>query len=253
MAKKRPSKTHENPIQEAVLEVRFSVDNWDVTSAGELYNLLSQDFPDKQPIHSVALVIGQQIQETPRSFSPPNSPVLQLWKSDKSGLVQLGPGLVTANVLKYSDWSSFGKVIKQAISAYLQVVKPTAMHRISARYINRFEFPQKEFDLKKYFTCNLILPPSVPQVEQMQIQVISPSKSSTQKNKLLFATAKPSPETKANHLCFVLDIDSYMTVSGKPTIQNIEKSANALHSSVKDLFFSLLAPSLRSKYSSEEI
>lgn len=253
MAQRRTKtvKGGDNPIQEAILEVRFSPDNWDGTSAGRIFERMAKSFPEKREIRTLAFFVGP---EPPSQLPPPQAPQMQLWSSDQSQLVQFGPGIIAANCVKYSTWNDFSPTLISIAKAYLQVVKPSTIMQISTRYINRFEFAAQELDLDQHFTCSITLPPMLQEIEGIQLNVTSPvvtaPKRKPQTLKVHFGSdMQSSDKSKA---IFFLDIDCVSQVVMKPDLGEIQTSVDALHSTVKTLFKSFVRPTFRAAYLPEE-
>lgn len=64
-------------------------------------------------------------------------PFHRFCNTDGTRLVQVGPGLFTANVLgDYGEYGSFEALIDEALSAFTKAAKPTKVLRLGVRYIN---------------------------------------------------------------------------------------------------------------------
>lgn len=240
-----------NPIQEAILEVRFPPDGWDGTSAGRIYERMSKHFPEKRDVRTVAFFVGP---EPPSQLPPAQAPQIQLWSTDRSKLVQFGPGIIVANSVKYSTWDEFLPSLLDVAKAYLAVVKPMSIMQVSARYINRFDFDTQEVDLGKYFSCSINLPPMLNDLEEIHLHVVSPVSTAPperpQKLRIQFGSdSQPVDNSKST---FVLDIDCVCQVTCEPKVGHIQETVEALHNTVKSFFQSFVHPTFRSAYLPEE-
>lgn len=237
-----------NPIQEAILQIKFTQDNWDITSAGRLYDRLVKTYPERRDVQSVAFVVG-----TPRAvLPPPQAPVMQLWTADRSRLVQFGPGIVAANCFKYSDWSVFLDGLKDVAEAYIDVVEPSMATQASARYINKFDFKSTQVDLDKNFTCGIGLPDGMDDIDSFHLNLVSRPKADSNRlyTNIVNFGADPA-KSDAKNTVLLLDIESFMGMSAKPSFAQIKDTMDTLHLAIKQLFIGFLQPELRAQYGSE--
>jgi uncharacterized protein (TIGR04255 family) len=139
------------PIVEAVCEFRLTPETrWDLTVPGLLYEKLKVSFPQKEQrmIQEVELMQGlegwlQQIHTSERII---------FFTEDKKMLVQVGPRLLTINVLKpYPHWEGFKPRIEMAWKSLQVAIEVRGLERIGLRYINHIELPGQSVELAEYF------------------------------------------------------------------------------------------------------
>lgn len=168
--------------------------------------------------------------------------MMQLWNVDKSQLLQLGPGLATANSLKYTTFADFLPSIKIIIAQYLEVAKPKNVIRIGTRYINRFQFSEEELNLEKYFKFGLMLPEPITDLEGFDLTFLCKAPAlvaeGDKKVRTRFATEQTSD--------VILDIDCYAD-GEMPADENfLLNAATKFHDHVEEVFESFLQGDLRS-------
>jgi uncharacterized protein (TIGR04255 family) len=138
----------QDSIVEALCEFAFEPSSpWDPTVFGRfLQELGESDYPHREAgeVVEVGLMTGNggvfpsaQQQQRMRFFN-----------SDRTKLAQVGPDLVTANVLKpYPHWSDFQPFIMKALRAYRSAGRPKSLARLALRYIDRIELPESASSL----------------------------------------------------------------------------------------------------------
>ncbi len=239
----RPRYIYKNcPIVEAIIEVRFSPDGWDSTVPLRIYENVREKFPEKRDIQQLSIFIGSPAGGPPPPPPPiSQAPTMQLWNIDKSQLLQLGPGLATANSLKYTTFPDFLPSVKMVINQYLEVAKPSKVMRIATRYINRFQFAEEELNLEKYFKFGMMLPKPITDLEGFDLTFLCKGPAlvaeGDKKIRTRFATEQTSD--------VILDIDCYADGEIPPDPTNLLDAANKFHDHVEDVFESFLQDDLR--------
>jgi len=247
----RPKFVYSNcPIVEAIIEVRFGLDGWDSTVPVRIYENVRDKFPEKRDIQQVSIFIGASQGGQPPPPPPiSQSPTMQLWNVDKSQLLQLGPGLATANSLKYTTWADFLPCVKGVITQYLEVAQPSTVTRIGTRYINRFQFSEEELNLEKYFKFGLMLPVPITDLEGFDLTFLCKAPALVAKGdkkvKTRFATEQVSD--------VILDIDCYADGAMPADATFLVDAATKFHDHVEDVFESFLQQDLRSLLGATQI
>lgn len=148
----RPSKQYLNPpITEAVCEFHFEPSQaWDATFAGLIYPKLRRRFPKRQSgVHYKATVgpgseaVSQKLEQVPQ--------VRFLTNDETIGVRLRVNELAVSHFRPYTGWHKFLPLIEKSFEAYSSIVKPKSISRIGLRYINKFQFTEKVFDLEDYF------------------------------------------------------------------------------------------------------
>ncbi|MBX9692254.1 MAG: TIGR04255 family protein [Cyanobacteria bacterium] len=231
----KSSKQRQVPLQEAIIEVRFSQDGWDVTSADR--------FPDKRDVQPITLIFGQ----TAGSI-PPVAPIVQLWSKNQTSLVQFGPGIIAVNTLRYKSWSQFLPVLREIVNPYIEVVNPSKLVQIRTRFVNRFDFTKDEVDLAEFFTCSINLPEPLQEINSFQLSISSTVGPQECPHSFTVEFGIDPTAQEPGNTSVILDMDCSCTPDGKPTLAVVEKTADELHTSIKGLFASFVRPALRTEY-----
>lgn len=147
---------YKNPsIVEALCEVAFRPrSRWDMTVFGRFYDLVRDSYPNREAGEAVETDVGkvqggirQQVRHSPR---------MRFFSSDRNRVLQVGPNLLVANVLRpYPGWASFKPDIIHALSAYYESADPDQIEHLTLRYIDRLEIPRRDFhQLDKWIACD---------------------------------------------------------------------------------------------------
>jgi uncharacterized protein (TIGR04255 family) len=119
-------------IQEALLEIRFPVTDDYALFLGHMMASLTEQFPS---------VERTQPQELPPFVKIPGLVLHRFYNFDKSILFQIGPDIVSVNVITYSGFNVFVQSIKDVLFFAEKYVKLRNLNQLSLRYINKFEEP----------------------------------------------------------------------------------------------------------------
>jgi len=133
--------TYLNPsIVEALCEIQFTVSERATLQdyAGKFFEAIKDDFPTVEPVAEV----GVQVHVTPSALEHrigTQRQRLRFKHRDQPMYLQLGPGVLTLNVLpRYPGWEVVKREILTAWErAYAALGPLTAISRIGLRYINR--------------------------------------------------------------------------------------------------------------------
>ncbi len=239
-----------SPIQEAVIEVKFLVgDSFDSTIPGRFFDKVQSKFPMKNDLEFITLTIGATgLQGKRGSERPAQVPKVQTWSPSRDRLLQVGPGLLTANCVKYTNWEAFLADFVFCLKAYTAVQEFSIPQRIGVRYINRFVFDAPEVTLSDFFRFGLSVPEplegastfeSVFEKDSFQIPLVADFKL-----RVRFGTdAKRIGETG---LPFILDIDCFtLQFDGSEPAKNMIAIAEAAHEVVEFTFESFLTDKTR--------
>lgn len=147
---------YNNPgIREAVFECRFLAgSDWDQTIPGLLYGALKENYPKKE----TRVLQEMQVTQVKDQFvQNVNAKVLAVFKSeDGSKFIQLGPNLLSVNVLSpYPTWNVFYPMITEVLESLSTIANLEQIERAGLRYINQFSFTTKEIELDDYFEFTL--------------------------------------------------------------------------------------------------
>jgi uncharacterized protein (TIGR04255 family) len=147
------------PIVEATFECRFAAsEGWTFASPSTIYNLVHPVYPSEPTIIANSnLELAADTGEVKASVRMlPQDQRFQFSTTDGHHLIRVGRDVISVHVMPpYPGWTEFRERIKAALDAYLQVVKPSSIERLSIRYVNRIELGTDPLDLNNYFRVPL--------------------------------------------------------------------------------------------------
>jgi uncharacterized protein (TIGR04255 family) len=117
-------------VQEALLEIRFPATDDYALFLGHMMASLTEQFPN---------VERTQPQELPPFVNISGLVLHRFSKSDKSILFQIGPDIISVNIISYSGFDIFVQSVKDVLSFAEKYVKLRNLNQLSLRYINKFE------------------------------------------------------------------------------------------------------------------
>lgn len=214
-------------IQEAIFEAKFSIEHFDNTVPGLFYEKVRHEFPEKNDLKTITVTLGSSPSDTP----PIQAPIMQTWNDKRTTCLQLGPGIISANILNYSyqGWENFTYNVDMLLKNYLQSTHPQVTKRVGLRYINRFIFPEKNIVLSDYFNLNINLPDVVRNMNAFDLNIINNynSKDYEITTKLRFSSDALKPDEQG--VALILDIDSFVINNIPVDYQEIMRITNLCH------------------------
>lgn len=111
-------------IQEAIFEAKFEQYNFDNAVLGQIYDLVKTNYPTKHDIKHIPVLLDNSGTLFPPLLQQIEAPQLRAIKLDKSELIQFGPGIATANKLKYVSWDDFVVAINDVLKSYISIATP---------------------------------------------------------------------------------------------------------------------------------
>ena len=155
----RPEKLTHPPLVEAILEVRWqlqeqapgiAIDPKYKLLVGRLYDRLSDDYPFHEPLPTASMpdeMLGYVVQHRFRSAEG-------AWP-----LVQVGPGLLTLNDTRDYTWKAFEtksrKLVGELYSAYPDASSALRISNLQLRYIDAITFDFEAADVQQFLERNL--------------------------------------------------------------------------------------------------
>ncbi|HBD7500991.1 TPA: TIGR04255 family protein, partial [Legionella pneumophila] len=229
-------------IQEAIFEARFSIDNYDSTIPGQIYNLIKKEYPQKADIYPSPFFVIQRGQNQKAQI-----PIFQAKNIAETELVQIGAGIVTANHIKYVSWEQFSKTIEKILGAYVETAHPELIQRIGVRYINNFYITEESFNLNDYFNLGLVLPESLRDLQGFDLTVLNaPDKKyspfNIQSRTRFFTDSLRTAEVGSR---FIVDIDCFIENTPEMQNQDILKRAEEAHDYLEFIFESIITDKTR--------
>ncbi len=223
------------PVIEALCEFQFVTGQpWDLTIPGLVYERVKEEFTDKQQ----QVGVGFKIQKTEEGLEHrviPAPPRIQLFRKDKTALIQIGPDLLAINhLVPYPTWQKFKPMVLEALKVYKDIAKPRAFKKIILRYINRIEIKGELIELSDYFDFYPYVSKALPQLHTNLINRIEiPYKDGRDFMTLTIATASPErPEV----LSIILDIEYVMAAAEGIKMDEFDGWLEHAHSEIERTF-----------------
>jgi uncharacterized protein (TIGR04255 family) len=194
------------PIQEALVELRFSEDDgWNWTWPGRFWALVKDEY-DGEPRSEQAISVNAHQQArtmTTRAVSGVGRVLLT--RTADSGLVALSPLAMSVHILKpYLGWAVFRPRVVSAIEAHQKISPNARVTRIGVRYMNRIVIQGETLDLSDWFTSS----PTVPQqVGPSLAGLMSRVETVYDDGARLAITLANVPHDVAKEHAFFLDLD----------------------------------------------
>lgn len=223
------------PIIEAIAEFHFAPHTpWDGVMPGLIYDQVKAVFPKRRDAQAVFL----NVRRTTREAQLRPIERIQFLQADEHILMQIGPQFLSINHrAPYSSWDAWLPIIRQAFTAYTDVIETPFIERLSLRYLNRLLIPELSFDPKEYVTFYPSLGAGMPQeFSQFIVGIQVPYQDVDDSLKIeLSSAASPDATKSALHLdlqysffqegdmAFDHDISSWLSVAH----QRIEDSFEA--------------------------
>jgi uncharacterized protein (TIGR04255 family) len=218
-----PGKYKNPPIVEAVCEFQFERDSdWSSMIPDQLYQKLGGEggsFPTRriQKRHSISINLNSPEQEVPSVSQAEDRS--QFVREDGTALVQVGKHLLAVNHLRpYPSWNLFKPLVDEALSGYMDIAKPTGIHRVGLRYVNKIHIPATPFKLADYLTYVPNIPNLEPELPDscvgfsMEVRIPFPDGEEC-RDTLKIAASGPF-ESEDGGSDIILDLDYYLASPG---------------------------------------
>lgn len=225
---------YENPpVIESLCEFQFrSPHAWDLTVPGLVYERVSADFP----IREIARTFETSLAPGPESVQQRVRRIdrAQFWAVDRASVVQVSENLLAVNHLRpYTLWENRLPTIRRVLEAYRAAALPTAIGRISLRYINDLAVPGRRITLEDYFHFYPHLGPNLPQVHSgflAAVQVLDNQSSSV----LQIVLSNRTTEEPKGKQSIMLDLS--ITSVSEISFERVEDFLDQAHTRINDTF-----------------
>jgi len=169
---------------------------------------------------------------------------VRFWDKLRSGLIQIGPGIASANQTKYETWEQFRPSVKLMLTSYLSTTNPETVLRCAARYINRFDFENMdEFNLDEYLDVGFWFPSSLSPIEGFQLVAISSFDNVERPGRARVNLSSLPVSDKKVSLILDIDCSSEGNLSSSPSA--LMGLVDRLHDKVSEIFESFLTQKMR--------
>ncbi len=241
------------PVAEVVCEFQFIFDHpEDLTVLGLIYEKIRNEFPDKQQIG-----IGFQFLPTEKGLESkigPGPTMIQFYKKDKSGLIQIIPNANSFSVhqLKpYPTWREFKPTVLKNFNIYKEVANPKGFRKIGLRYINIVEFDKTTIELKDYFQFYPFIPDTLPQPHgQFSDRVEFPYEDNKERLILTLASVLSS---KPNILSILFDLDYVMVAPEYIPVDGVSEWLEKAHDRIEKIFEACITDKARKIFDGEKL
>lgn len=246
MFSKVGKRTYQNPaIKEAIFEAKFNYDSFDSAAPGQIFEQIKAEYPHKQDIKHELVFLEKDITAQPSSMPMIQAPLMRARNENNAELLQFGPGIITANRLKYTTWEDFLPSIKKITRAYLEIAKPQTTNRVGIRYINSFLIPESNTSIADYFKININIPDILSALSGFNLLLANTIKD---ENCLFNVRTKFLTDALTTNEIgnkFILDIDCYTLPNIIPNIEKIAFLATKAHAIVGDIFEKIITDKTR--------
>lgn len=230
MAKRIPKKLNICPIQESILEIRFSTDYPDDAIFGMVYSKVKELFP-KKPIEQLPV---QNIPEQIRRIDP-NFKYHALQRIFNDNLsFSVGPrSIIFGNHKDYVGWDNWSLFFNKILEKIIETDLLLNVERIGLRYINLFEnniFNHANIEL--LINSKAILDETTNIRTELNVGGLIQI--------LQVGNAVNVTSNTISKKASIIDIDCIYTFKKSDNFQGYLKILGDLHDKEKDLFFEIL-------------
>ena len=220
------------PIKEAFCEFHFGPrQDWDPIIPGKLHRELGDRYSGKaRERRSVSIGLETHEDRSPDIKYREDATKVQLVTEDNTRIVGIGQDVLSIHMMHpYQDpddpesagWEDFFRRIKEALSAYWELVRPAGVQQIGIRYINEILVPKKEIRIDGYIKDALPRGAGIPNTVNGFACSIEYRYDDDVRLALTQATLKPPPE----HMKILLDL--YVVWKSNELISQDEALAKA--------------------------
>lgn len=238
--------SYQNPIvSEALCEIHFRLrqgTDWNSAFFGRLFEELSPDFPDFEPVTQV----GLQVLFGPQGMGPairaPQPRMRYKHASDK-WLVQLSENIFTVNILSiYPGWAQMRADILLAWDKACAVITPADITRIGLRYINRIVRSGSDDAPGEWLNATAYLPQAA--LESLPGFLSRLEVRFNVHDRLIVTLAETSAKSDTDTSAIVFDIDRIVERDMDIDAQALGKEIDRLHEEVWQVFSASLTQRL---------
>jgi len=236
-------KYEDAPIQEAVCEFNFSqTDDWDPTYLGLIYSKLRGEFPSRRKVTAYGFDLSSD--DEPRIRSEER---VRLFSEEEKSLVQVGAHFLSANRLKpYQSWNDFLQTIEAGYEAYQEVVEPTALQRISLRYINKVVLDGESVDLSEYFNLGISAGEDVADpFNSFIVGMVSEYRDGADSLKIQMTNTEVEEEDKVG---VILELEYSLAQSDQVEISGAREWLENAHGVIERKFEAIITEKLRNEF-----
>jgi uncharacterized protein (TIGR04255 family) len=243
-----------NPtIAQAACEITFNRNSLVKLSTAELYKLFGTEFPEMQPISTVAF---QVIMGTPQELQPPTPPpfgvpgaTFRFATTAGDRFVQISDvSFVHQTTAPYPGWAIIKAKILELWEKVLPAVQPDAVTKIGLRYVNRIARDEAGSRLGDWLRASDYVPAALTHAHRHFLARIETSPGDD--DLLLLTLADQAPADTAPHGAIIFDIDRMRTTSMSTSPNEVGEVLELLHEDIWNVFWTSRASALEEKLKS---
>lgn len=240
-------KYKESPIVEAVCEFQFEDKenlSWDLTTPGLIYEEVRDIFPTRRQSARITLGITQEAAAQLGTI-----PLIQFFSKDEKSLIQLGPNILSINVLKpYPSWQAFLPLIKKGLTAYRDVVAPQDIQRVGLRYINQIAIPSGTVKLEEYFEFRPFVGPNLPQDYGAFNSGIQIPFEDFRDALSLQLGSQPNSDGSTHQANVILSLDYFLLQPKSISLDGVFEWIDTAHIHIEDVFEASVTQKLKASF-----
>lgn len=238
-------KEKKSPLKEVLFDINFvpsAEHKWDITFFGKFYSLIEDEYKERQELEILSLPLGSEdIEEDCETKK-----MMRFKKEDRTRIIQIGENKLVFNIMPppYPGWANLKPEVIIQIKNYCKVCAPERIESLGVRYVNRFDEPSDNFDLKQLFRHSDYLPRIIFENRfPFFFHFEHPFKNSS-KVEINFGNVKSENENEIA-IIFDLEVQSMQEIEIDDRIINVK--LEKYHNCLKDIFKDSISHELREK------
>jgi uncharacterized protein (TIGR04255 family) len=236
-------------IVEAACEITYSRDLQLKLSTAELYKLLGAEFPEMQPVNTVAfqVVVGDARQPPPPA--PPlgvPAPAFRFATAAGDRFVQISDvSFVHQTRGSYPGWSTIKATILELWEKVLPAIRPNAVTKIGLRYINQIAKDETHPHLGDWLRASDYIPDALTRSRRHFSARFETSPGDD--DLLVLTLVNQLPAETLQHGAIIFDIDRMRTGLVGNAPNDVGEVLEILHEDIWDVFWSSRTSALEEK------
>ena len=231
------------PITEALLDIRASPpEDFDLEDLREFTAPLGDRYPTRRLQSQFETEICEdQGQAEPSVVTRHAVRGYSFFNPSQDRVVQARrDGFSFSKLHPYDTWDELRKEAREIWTLYRAAARPTSVHRLAVRYINRIPLPAEPVQLQEWFNLHPEIPEQLGPMEEFLVRtVVRHPANPVYRAILTLATQPPAPGRLA---AVMLDIHVFTVVDVDPASDLIWDMLEDLRVFKNDVFFGTITP-----------
>jgi uncharacterized protein (TIGR04255 family) len=237
-------------IVEAACEITFSRNLQVKLSTAELYKLVGTEFPEMQPVNTVAFQIvvgdGRQPQPAPPPLGVP-APAFRFATAAGDRFVQISDvSFVHQTTAQYPGWSTIKSAILELWGRVLPAIQPDTVTKVGLRYVNRIAKDEAHPHLGDWLRPSDYIPAVLTRSHRHFLARIEAAPGDDDLLILTLANQQAAADTTP-HGAIIFDIDRMRTRAMGTDPNDVGEVLELLHDDIWSAFWSSHSPALEEK------